>query len=100
MDILSDLSEAEIDALMDGTPMRTAPKGTIFYGAEDGPEVLFLLKSGKVELYRESPDGKKLTLAIMEQRSFFGEMSLVGQHPLGTVRAGTGRQRDLRSQPA
>ena len=84
MDILSDLSEAEIDALMDGTPMRTAPKGTIFYGAEDGPEVLFLLKSGKVELYRESPDGKKLTLAIVEQGSFFGEMSLVDQHPLGT----------------
>ena len=84
MDIFRDLSEADIDALMDSTPMRTAPKGTIFYGAEDGPEVLFLLKSGKVELYRESPDGKKLTLAIVEQGSFFGEMSLVGQRLLGT----------------
>ncbi len=84
MDIFRDLSEAEVDALMDSTPMRTAPKGTIFYGAEDGPEVLFLLKSGKVELYRESPDGKKLTLANVEQGSFFGEMSLVGQRLLGT----------------
>ena len=84
MDIFKDLPEADVDALVAATPMRTAGKGTIFYGAADGPEVLFLLKSGRVELYRESSDGKKLTLAIVEQRSFFGEMSLVGQRLLGT----------------
>ena len=84
MDIFRDLSEHEIDALMGSAPMRTAGKGTVFYGADDGPEVLFLLKSGKVELYRQSPDGKKLTLAIVEQGAFFGEMSLVGQRLVGT----------------
>ncbi len=84
MDIFKDLSEEQIAALMNATPMRTAQKGTEFYRAEDGPEVLFLLKSGKVELYRESPDGKKLTVAIVEKGTFFGVMSLVGQRLLDT----------------
>ena len=79
MDIFKDLTEQQIESLMNSAPMRTAKKGTEFYRAEDGPEVLFLLKSGKVELYRESPDGKKLTMAIVEKGTFFGEMSLVGQ---------------------
>ena len=56
--------------------MLTASKGTISYGEEEGPEVLFLLKSGRVKLERVSPAGQKLTLAIVERVSFFGEMSL------------------------
>ena len=84
MEIFQDLSEQEIEALMGSTPMLTAQKGTVFYGADDGPEVLFLLKSGRVMLYRESPYGKKLTLGYVEKGAFFGEMSLVGQRLLGT----------------
>ena len=83
MDILSDLTEEEIETLMDKSPMRTAAKDTIFYGL-DGPEVLFLLKSGRVELYRHSPEGRKLTLATVEEGTFFGEMSLIGLHLNGT----------------
>jgi CRP/FNR family transcriptional regulator len=64
--------------------MLTASKGTISYGEEEGPEVLFLLRSGKVKLERVSPAGQKLTLAIVERVSFFGEMSLLGQSLVGT----------------
>ena len=83
MNILQDLPEEEIEALMSEIPIHTAKKGTIFYGS-DGPEVLFLLKSGKVELYRLSPEGKRLTLVIVEQGTIFGEMSLIGQRLVGT----------------
>ena len=83
MDILRDLSEDEIQAFMDKSPMRTAARDTIFYGL-DGPEALFLLKSGEVELYRQSPDGRKLTLATVKEGTFFGEMSLIGLHLNGT----------------
>lgn len=84
MDIFQDLPEQDVEVLMDATPMLTAIKGTVFYGEEDGPEVLFLLKSGRVKLERVSPDGRKLTLAIVEKGTFFGEMSLVGQSLMGT----------------
>jgi CRP-like cAMP-binding protein len=41
--------------------------------------VLFLLKKGRVQLYRISPDGKKLILDTLEAGAVFGEMSLIGQ---------------------
>ena len=83
MDILQDLPENEVEALMNGIPVHTAEKGTEFYGP-DGPEVLFLLMSGRVEMFRQSVDGKRLTLAIVEPGTVFGEMSLIGQRMVGT----------------
>ena len=76
-----------MDSLMGSVPTRTVEKGTVFYGAEDGPEVLFLLMSGKVEIYRLSPDGKKLTVVLIEPGAIFGEMSLIGQQAAGRFAA-------------
>ena len=84
LSIFRDLSEHDVEALMTGVPMRPVERGEVFFRADKGPEVLFLLKSGKVELYRESPDGKRLTMALVEGGTFFGEMSLVGQRLAGT----------------
>lgn len=42
-------------------------------------EVLFLLKKGRVQLYRISVEGKKLVVATLGAGSLFGEMALVGQ---------------------
>ncbi len=83
MDILRDLPEEEVSMLVDRSPMHTVRKGMKIYGP-DGPEVLFLLKSGQVELYRQSPDGRRLTIAIVEAHTFFGEMSLIGLELSGT----------------
>jgi CRP/FNR family transcriptional regulator, cyclic AMP receptor protein len=46
---------------------------------EETGEVLFLLKKGTVQLYRLSPEGKKIVVATLGPGSLFGEMSLVGQ---------------------
>ena len=46
---------------------------------EDTGEVLFLLKKGRVQLYRISPNGKKLVVTTLGPGDMFGEMSLVGQ---------------------
>ena len=84
MDILRNLPESDIEALMSRAPMRTARIGTTFFGADDGPEVLFLLESGRVELCCFSPEGKKLTLDIVEDGTILGEMSLISQRLVGT----------------
>ena len=84
MDLMRDLSEDEVRELMDAAPMRTVRKGTMLFGGDDGPEVLFLLMSGRVEMFRQSVDGKRLTLAIVEPGTVFGEMSLIGQRMVGT----------------
>ncbi|MBI4287466.1 MAG: Crp/Fnr family transcriptional regulator [Chloroflexi bacterium] len=66
------------------TSMVNYRKGQLIYSPDDPKEVLFLLKKGKVQLYRLSTEGKKLVLALLDAGTFFGEMALVGQGMYGT----------------
>jgi CRP-like cAMP-binding protein len=59
--------------------MSSCEPGRIFYMPEETGEVLFLLKKGRVQLYRLSPNGKKLVVATLGPGAIFGEMMLVGQ---------------------
>jgi CRP/FNR family cyclic AMP-dependent transcriptional regulator len=79
VEIFQDLAPAEIEASGRRAPMRTVPAGTIFYTPADAGEVLFILKVGRVRLYRLSPDGKAFTMAIVESGTIFGEMAILGQ---------------------
>lgn len=79
IDIFQDLSEAEVKQMDRQTTMTTCEAGRVFYAPEETGEVLFLLKQGRVQLYRLSPEGKKLVVAVLEPGAIFGEMSLVGQ---------------------
>lgn len=79
VDIFRDLSEDEIAEIDRATTMSSARKGKILYMPEDTSEVLFLLKQGRVQLYRISPDGKKLVIAAIGPGSVFGEMAFIGQ---------------------
>lgn len=79
MDIFQDLTEEEIEEIDRATTMSTCRRGRIFYMPEDTSEVLFLLKEGRVQLYRISPDGKKLVIDTISPGAIFGEMALIGQ---------------------
>jgi CRP/FNR family cyclic AMP-dependent transcriptional regulator len=79
IDIFQDLSQREVEEIDRSTTMTTCEQGRVFYAPDEMGEVLFLLKKGRVQLYRLSPEGKKLVVAIMEPGSIFGEMSIVGQ---------------------
>ena len=78
-DLFRDLSEAEMDLIGRMTTMTTCQQGKVFFRPEDKSEVLFLLKKGRVQLYRLSPGGKKIVTCTIEAGSFFGEMALIGQ---------------------
>jgi CRP-like cAMP-binding protein len=79
VDIFQDLSEAEIEEIDRATTLTSARRGKILYMPEDTSEVLFLLKQGRVQLYRISPDGKKLVIGTVGPGAVFGEMALIGQ---------------------
>jgi CRP/FNR family transcriptional regulator, cyclic AMP receptor protein len=79
MDIFCDLQSDEVHAFEHQTVMRTCPKGLILYSQEDRAEALFLLKHGKVQLYRLTTGGKRLELATLDPGTFFGEMPLLGE---------------------
>ncbi|HEY81098.1 MAG TPA: Crp/Fnr family transcriptional regulator [Anaerolineae bacterium] len=73
---LSEQDQEELDRMM---TMTTVRKGKIFYRPEDRGEIIFILKKGAVQLYRISPEGKKLVIYTLSDGSMFGEMSLLGQ---------------------
>lgn len=77
--LFRDLSQNELAEMDRQLTMSTCVSGKIFYMPEDTGEVLFLLKKGRVHLYRIAPNGKKLIVATLGPGAVFGEMSLVGQ---------------------
>jgi CRP-like cAMP-binding protein len=79
IEIFQDLTDQEMEEMDRSTTMSTCEPGRVFYGPDEAGEVLFLLKKGRVQLYRLSPEGKKLVVAVLEKGAIFGEMSLVGQ---------------------
>jgi CRP-like cAMP-binding protein len=80
IDIFQDLSPLDIKDIGKQTTMASYKAGHLFYMPSDPGEVLFILKQGHVQLYRISPDGRKLIVAVLQPGAIFGHMALVGQH--------------------
>ena len=79
VDIFQDLSKEDMEEMDRTTTMSTCQRGKIFYQPQDSSEVLFILKRGRVQLYRLSPEGKKLVVATIGPDTIFGEMAIIGQ---------------------
>ncbi|GFH37876.1 Crp/Fnr family transcriptional regulator [Streptomyces pacificus] len=80
VDIFCDLSEQEMAAIAEAAPMKTYGAGEILHSPDQPSEVLFILKKGRVRVFRVSADGRALTTAIITPGTIFGEMVLLGQH--------------------
>jgi len=76
--VFQDLTAREMEDLNRITTMSTVSKGRVFYRPEEPGEVLFILKEGQVQLYRISPEGKKLVITTLGPHTLFGEMALLG----------------------
>ena len=79
VELFRDLSDRDRTELERMTTLTNVPRGRVFYQPEDVSEVLFLVKQGQVQLYRISPEGKKLVIAALGTGAIFGEMALLGQ---------------------
>jgi CRP/FNR family transcriptional regulator, cyclic AMP receptor protein len=79
IDVFRDLPRSEVERLAETTRMITCPRGRVVYRAGEANEALFLLKTGRVQIVRETADGKRLIGAVLGPHTFFGEMALVGQ---------------------
>jgi CRP-like cAMP-binding protein len=79
MDLFRDLSMADMKEVDRITVMFTSPAGRLIYTPEESGEVLFLLKKGAVQIYKMSPEGRKLVITKVTPMSFFGEMGCIGQ---------------------
>ena len=79
VDLFQDLSATEVESLGHKTTLKAYEAGHLFYMPDDPGEALFILKKGRVQLYRMSPDGRKFVLGTLHEGAVFGHMALVGQ---------------------
>ena len=59
--------------------MQTVPKKEVLYFSSQPSHCVYLLKEGKVKVYRKAADGKEIILNIIGPRGLFGELGLAGQ---------------------
>jgi CRP-like cAMP-binding protein len=78
-EMFRDLSMPEMKEIERATTMTTCRRGRQIYAVGDQPEVLFILKKGRVQVYRVAEDGRRLVMATLGPGSIFGEMPLLSQ---------------------
>jgi CRP-like cAMP-binding protein len=78
-DLFQGLTREEMREVERVTLTRSFRRGEVIYTPGETGEALFLLREGAVQIYRMSPEGRKLVIAHLLPFSFFGEMSCIGQ---------------------
>jgi CRP/FNR family cyclic AMP-dependent transcriptional regulator len=80
---LDPLSEEDLRGLLERKRDINLDSGETFFSPEDTSEKLFILKRGRVRIFRQS-EGRELTLAEIEPGMMFGEMALTAQRIRGS----------------
>ena len=84
IDIFQDLSKDDMLKMEKSVTMSTCKAGKVFFRPDDTAQVLFILKKGRVQFYKISPEGKKLIVSTIGPETVFGEMSIIGQELYNT----------------
>jgi len=83
-DLFRDLPEEDVQRIEHMAVMSQCERGQVVYSPAETREALFLLKRGRIEVYRLAEDGKKLLLNTVQPGMAFGDMALTGQRMLGS----------------
>lgn len=76
-DIFADLAPEQHARLERRMQHARHPAGYQFYAPGTQGEQLLIVERGRVRLYKLSPEGRALTLFVLEPPAIFGEMALV-----------------------
>lgn len=79
VDVLRGMSREEIALLFGWVQPVEYPAGTRLFSPDSSSESLFILKTGHVEVYRLTPEGKRLVVRRFGPGTIFGEMRMLGQ---------------------
>ncbi|HEX8464810.1 MAG TPA: cyclic nucleotide-binding domain-containing protein [Abditibacterium sp.] len=88
---LSGLPDSDCLALSPLMCARDFPAGSNLFFEDDESDGAFFLVSGAVEVFKSSPEGRKLPLVVLRDGGLLGEIGLlVGERRTATVRALSG----------
>jgi CRP/FNR family transcriptional regulator, cyclic AMP receptor protein len=75
--LFSDLADAELAVIAQKIVLENYAKGQTIFKEGDATKGIYLVKSGKVEISKNTPDGWKQTLAILVENHIFGELAVI-----------------------
>jgi CRP-like cAMP-binding protein len=75
--LFSELTDAELGTMTQKIAVESYPKGKSIFKEGEPTKGIYLVKSGKVEISKATPDGWKQTLAILSENHIFGELSVI-----------------------
>lgn len=81
INLFADLTDKESDTILDLMRERTITRGTTVFHQNDNGGGLYLILSGSVKIWRTGRDGRDVTVAVLGDGNFFGEMSLIDGQP-------------------
>ena len=87
-DLFSELSFDSLKELDRLSAMKSVPKRTTLYFPNQPSDSLFLLKEGRVKIFRLSEEGREIILDFLGPGEIFGELSLADE-PVRTASAET-----------
>jgi CRP/FNR family transcriptional regulator, cyclic AMP receptor protein len=79
VDLFAGLAPAQLKEISQTLPMTACQVGGLVTSPDEDDERLYIVKRGRVRLYRLTPDGKQLTLDILDKGRIVGRMSWLGQ---------------------
>lgn len=79
VDLFAGLSLDQLREISRTLPMTACLTGVLVTSPDDEGERLYIVKRGRVRLYRLTLDGKQLTLDILDKGRVVGRMSWLGQ---------------------
>ena len=75
--LFCDLDDSELSVVARKVQVEQYPMGSAIFREGEPTRGLCLIRKGKVEISKSTPDGWKQTLAVLTERHFFGELSVI-----------------------
>jgi len=79
--LFSRLGESSARSLADACRFRQVDKGTILFWQSDPSESAYVVRSGRISIVLNSPDGREMVIEEMRAGDLFGELGLLTKQP-------------------
>lgn len=75
--LFEDISNSELEKLAKVIKEVSLKKGEFLFKEGEDTKGIYMIRSGKIEINKVTPDGWKQTLAALSTGIFFGELSII-----------------------
>lgn len=81
VELFAGLAASELAVLGERSALRRLGRGQVLFLEGEPSDTFYLVRTGRLRVFRDSPQGDELTLSFVESGSTIGELSVVDEQP-------------------